>query len=381
MGVYTRPDSAYYYLLLNGYTDGHGNPLREKTSVRKDADTALQRRDDRALAEQLFYARMHELAREGGGGVIKREKIAFDTFLDWWETHKLPQRRGREREALVLPRLRAAFGRRLLSSIDRHAAEEYITERLATPTVIRQGEHTRSVTAGPNTVNREVDLLKTILQSAVPKYLEASPLYGMKRLRTVTPKRRLMTEAEESQLLAVMEDDDKALFLIALDSLVRLADCLDLTWGDDRKDRLWVSDPKAGGGFEVPLSKRSRKALDAIKPKAKDLNTSAYIFARRRVAKTERDRRGSIQKMLRMYCRLANNLPYGRVRGGLTFHWATRRTGATRMLTRHVDVGTVQKVGRWKNPDVVLGIYHELIDDKAHAAVESVGRRKRRQAS
>lgn len=100
----------------------------------------------------------------------------------------------------------------------------------------------------------------------------------------------------------------------------------------------------------------------------------AYLFPRRRKARTEASRRSGIKNMLARYCQEAD-IPYGRMRGGLTFHWATRRTGATRMLTRKVDPGTVQKVGRWKNPDIVLGIYHELIDEKAIAAVESVGPR------
>jgi hypothetical protein len=68
-------------------------------------------------------------------------------------------------------------------------------------------------------------------------------------------------------------------------------------------------------------------------------------------------------------------VPYGRAAGGLTFHWATRRTGATRMLTRRIDPGTVQKVGRWKTAAVVLRIYHELLDDQAQRAVESVSQK------
>jgi hypothetical protein len=44
------------------------------------------------------------------------------------------------------------------------------------------------------------------------------------------------------------------------------------------------------------------------------------------------------------------------------------------MLVNQVDLGTVQKLGRWKTADVVLGIYHELIDAHARRAVESVGR-------
>lgn len=64
MGVYTRPDSKYYYLRLDGYRDGRGYQLREKTPVRADATSAIQRRDNHRLAEQLFHRRMTQLAEQ-----------------------------------------------------------------------------------------------------------------------------------------------------------------------------------------------------------------------------------------------------------------------------------------------------------------------------
>lgn len=373
MGIYARPDSPFYWMLLDGHTDGHGNPLRERTKLRRDGPTPTLRRDARAQADVVYHERMLALTRAEGAHPAKKLAISFTQFVAWFRAHVLPHRRGREREEEILPRLLAFFGELPLTAIDRARASEYATQRLQTPTVIRQQRRTkaRRVKAGPSTVNREVDLLKCILQAAVPKYLASSPLFGMKRLDTRTPKRRLMTADEEARLLKVMTPTDAALFLIALDSLVRLSDILDVTWADDHGTSLWIADPKVGGGFDVPLSTRARQALDRIKPRR---NLSQPIFARRRVAKTARDRRNGIRQMLERYCaRATPPIPFGRRNGGLSFHWATRRTGSTRMLTRGVDVGTVQKVGRWKTPTVVLGIYHELIDDKARAAVETVG--------
>jgi hypothetical protein len=374
MAVYVRKDSPNFWVLLEGHADASGNSLKEPTKIRIDAPTPQQRKDNRSLAEAHYHTRMTELAAEHSDRTVRRQSILFSVFLTWWEKHKLPTRRGKEREAIILPRFRQAFGHLPITAITRHRVSEWITERLATATVIEQKGHRREVKATASTVNREVDTLKAILQAAVPTYLEVSPLYGMKRLPSLTPRRRLLTAEEETRLLAIMEPDDKALFLLGLDGLVRLSDCLDVRRADDHKTAIWIADPKTGGGFDVPVSTRLRKALDAIKGKAE------YYFARRRVAKTERDRRGAIRQMLEMYCRKATPpIPYGRKAGGITFHHATRRTGATRMLTSGHDLGTVQKVGRWKDPTVVISIYHELIDDKARAAVESVGKKPRRQ--
>lgn len=381
MGVFTRPDSRYYYLRLEGYTDARGNKLREKTKIRSDADTPQQRKANRALAEQLYHARMTELARTDHELPEKRPRITLNAYLDtWYVPHALPTHRGAERERSALPHLRAAFGERTLEQIDRAAVSAWITKRLTTGHVIAAGPRTKARTLpppSPSTVNREIDVLKGILQSAVPKYLAASPLYGMKRLHAPTPKRRLMSEDEERRLLAVLSPEDRAFVLVGLDALARLSDILDLKATDDHGDRLWIADPKTGGGFEVPISTRLRKALDALPEDGRE-----YLFPSRRVAKTERDRRNGVRQMLERACAQADPpIPYGRAAGGLTFHWATRRTGATRMLSRNVPVATVQKVGRWQDPGVVLGIYHELIDDDARQAVEAVGPPTRRARS
>lgn len=373
MAVFTRPDSPFYQLWLEGHVDERGRPRREPTKIRRDAATPDQRRDNRAAAERLYHTRMHELA-VGAMDPTAKPPILFAEFAAWFTSHVLPKRRGKEREAELMRPLVKWFGSMLLSAIDRTRVEEYTTARLETPTLIKGKTRTkaRAVQAGPKTINREVDLLKGIMQAAVPKYLDASPLYGMKRLLTTTPKRRVLGEDEEVRLLKVMTPDDRAYFLIGLDTLARLSDITDLKLSDDHGDRLWIADPKTGGGFYAPISKRLRKALDAMPAPAED---QVYLFPRRRHASTDRDRRSGVRQMLERYCAIADPpIAYGRVHG-LTFHWATRRTAASRMLSRGVPLATVQKVGRWKDATVPLSIYHELIGDDDRQAVETISRR------
>lgn len=366
MGVYKRDDSPYWHVWLETAPKGR---QRMRTDVRIGT-TPQTFKESKRLAELVYHAEMGKRALRNHDLPEAKDRITFARFAPWWTEHRLPHRRGADREREILPRLVAFFGPYELRAITPPVVHEYVTQRLKTPTVISKKKRTagRTVNASPATVNREIDLLKALLQAAKPTYLDVSPLFGMPRLRTATPKRRIMTEDEERRLLAVMTAEDRALFLIGLDSLVRLSDILDIKHSDRRGNKLWIADPKANGGYWLPLSTRAAAALDAVKTGPSD-----YVFGRRRIARTERDRRNGIRQMLERYCAQADPpIPFGRKQDGLTFHWATRRTGATRMLTRNVDPGTVQKIGRWKTADVVLGIYHELIDSKAEEAVNSV---------
>lgn len=372
MAVFTRRDSAWFWLYLEPLALGERG-LKERTQIRADAK-GQQLKDNRALAEAQYHKRMAERVR----GTIREERpsITFEAFVAWFKVHRLPHRKGRVRDEEIIDRLVLVFGGYPIAAITpKLVHEKWITPRRTTPTTIAKGHRTaaRVIQASDSTINREVDTLKCVLSAGAPEYYERSPLYGMKRLKTITPKRRLLEPDEERRLLLVMTPADRALFLIGLDGLVRFSDILDLKWSDYHDNRFWVADPKAGGGFAVPASARVRKAL-----KAMPRTSAEYIFAHRRHAETEHDRRSAFRNALRRYCERARpKVPYGRAIGGITFHWATRRTGATRMLTRGVDPGTVQKVGRWKTAGLVLDIYHELLDDKARDAVEVVGKRAR----
>ncbi len=113
----------------------------------------------------------------------------------------------------------------------------------------------------------------------------------------------------------------------------------DLRWDDVSPTHITLRDSKTGP-YQVPLAHRAKAALKALPRKG------AYVFPHRRQAKTERDRRGAVRLMLRRACTRAK-LPYGRTMGGVTFHTATRASGATRMLRAGVDPRTVQAVGNW----------------------------------
>lgn len=358
MGIYQRDDSPYWWMLLE--RPGR-KALRQSTGVLVDGGTEVQTKDNRRLAQAVYAAALGDVVRERHQLPAKRpaEVHTWGQWSEWYETHVISKLRGQEREKEILAQLRSVFAELPLDRVTREKASEYMTARLAGG-------------AGARTVNREIDTLKSTMRVAAEhRKIDTSPLAGMPRLKVVKPRRRLVTPAEEARLLPCLGPVDRAIYLIATDSLVRLGDVLDLRKTDVKGGMVYVADPKdpqQSEPYRVPLSKRAREALKALPP-----SDGEYLFPSRRIAATERDRRHTIAQALRRACKRAG-LKYGRKAGGITFHWATRRTGATRLIQTGVDVSTVQELGHWATADLVLEIYSEGSTAAAKQAVEVGGR-------
>ena len=365
MPLYRVPNSPFWIMRLP--RPGQRRPLCESTKILHSPSTTTQAKENRALAERAMNARMGDLARERYDlppAAAEPDPEKMGAWLTWYETHVVSTHRGAERERETLKRLRAEFGTLPLPEITRARVAEWMTARAKTVTPSTG----RPVSA--STINREVDILKAVLRSAAQHgKLEASPIAGMTRLHTITPTRRILTRDEEARLLAaIRQPEDRALFLMGLDTLCRLGDCLDLRRDDDHGTTLWIRDPKAGGGYAVPVSSRLRTALDACPTDGHE-----YYFTRRRLGDANKSR-NSVRQMLEHACaRTDPPIPFSRAAGGITWHWATRRTAATRMLQAGVDMATVQRAGHWASPSVVLGIYAGVDDARLREAVEGIG--------
>jgi integrase len=196
----------------------------------------------------------------------------------------------------------------------------------------------------------------------------------MKRLKTVGRRRRLLKREEETRLLKVATDpQDRALIILGLDTLQRLGDLLDVS-RDDR-DGIWldIRDTKNNTANRVPLSARAEAALDAIP------DDGPFYFSKFRKAVKPRDWRGSVNQRLEKLCALCvPPVPFG-LKAGVTFHGATRKTGATRLAVEQgKPLAAVQKLGGWKDETVLLSIYNEAQTDDLLALV---GRKKTRKTA
>ena len=200
MGLFKRPESKFYWLYLET------TRRREPTKILL-GDTASQRKDNKALALEVYHERMRETARGVHRLPVERPAIRFTAYATTYATDVIALRRGAQRELEMLQPLRLFFADRLLSLIDADLVRTYMAQRKAQP----------------RTVNREVDLLKGMLRDAVPKYLKVSPIVGLKRIKVSPLKRRLLAPAEEKRLLAVCEDpQDTAILVLGIDTMMRL---------------------------------------------------------------------------------------------------------------------------------------------------------------
>lgn len=355
MGIYRRADSPYYWMRLR--TRGC-----QSTGILVDASTAAERAQLKRDAEDVYRAAMTAHAKAAHGLTAPlTQTISVRDYATWFDRHVISRRRGKVRDREILKHLIAWFGASPLTAITRASVQEYISHRLTCrigkPPA--KGRVDRRRTVSPNTVNREVDILKGMLREAVPRYLAANPLAGMRKLRVTPREKAILTAEDEAKLLAVLTPADRALILVALDSLIRLSNAIDLQWADVRPGELVLRDSKTGP-YRVPLSDRAQQAIAALPKRGR------YLFPTRRT----KDPKNTIRLMLRSACKRAG-LRYGRGLG-LTFHTATRASGATRMLRAGVDPKTVQAVGNWKDFRA-MQTYLQTDDRLRREAVNRVG--------
>lgn len=345
MGVYTRPDSPFYWILLERPGE---RPIRTSTAIPIDGGSIPQTRELRRQAQEAYATQMADLARRRfklPGAVHKR---SFREHREWYAAHVSTKKRGVRREISMLKQLGTFFDASDLAAIDHALVREWRTHRIA------------QVSA--STVRREEELLKHLLTTAVPKYLESNPLRGLQRIRVVDADTRIFTPDEEARLLKALETaEDRALILGALDTLLRLSNIANLTRRQDHTTYLYT-DTKTGA-VKIPISTRFRKALDAL-PQTGESYFPTYA------------KQAQCVRAIRMFeaaCERAK-IPLVRKTGGVSFH-CLRHTGASRMLAAGVDVKTVMEIGGWKNLAVMQRYLHPT-DERKQAAVNLIAAKK-----
>lgn len=344
MGIFQRPDSIYWYV----WVDGAPRP-RVNTKIPIGTEPE-DKKKNRQLAEQVYHRLMGDRARHRFGLALDRPARSFLQQRQWYLEQVSSHKRGQARERSMLKQLGAFFDTSQLAEITQPLAREWRTERR------------KAVSA--STVRREEELLKHLLTTATPTYLERNPLAGLAGIRVADTDTRVLTQSEERRLLlALRTPEDRALVIGALDTLLRLSNIAHLTRRQDHRTYLFT-DTKVGS-VKVPISTRFRRALKAL-PKTGTDYFPTYATA---------DTNNLVTRMFRAACERAK-IPMGRKTGGVSFH-CLRHTGASRMLEAGADVKTVMEIGGWKNLKVMERYLHPT-DERKIAAVESISRGRAR---
>lgn len=357
MGIYKN--GTYWWLWLP--RPGQ-KAIRESTKIPIKAPTPELAKINKQSALDAFAARMGELARTRYALPEPKTDIpTFDAYVtSWYEPHVLPRHKGQEREREILKTLRKAFGTKSLKDITPDLVRAWHTERL------------KKVVA--STINRETNVLKTVLAAAVPSVFPVSPLHKMKRLRETPREPVLLTRPNERKLLKELTPTYRALVLVGLDCLVRQGSILNLKWSEVSADHLLIADPKGGKSYRVPTSPRVNAALKKL-PK-----TDAFVFPELRIGATRYARYNKIRLVLRRACERAG-VPWSKKEGGITFHGATRHTGASRAINEgKASPYTVQAIGGWKDARMLARYVHPTEEGKV-AAVRAIAGQKLRRRS
>ena len=342
-----------------------GKTVRASCKERVQHPTAADRRAAKKRAEATAVQLRAAFAQDKHAGFVPAapDMPTLAAFLPRWEAEWGRLQRGYDgRINYRLRSLEAVFGHLPLTAITPDVVHTWRVGRLASGTA-------------PRTVNRDVDLLKSVLAKGVPVYYPESPLRLMPRLKAAPAVIPTLTREDEEKLLAGLDAEDKAIFLVALDALVRLGDVLSLQWEDVNliESTIRVNESKTGRTYHVPLSERAAKALGVLRMDLVSVTVSAgYVFPN--AGGDTKQATNSYTQRLKRVCAKAG-VRYGRKQGGLTFHAATRHTGATRMAAAGVDLRTIQEVGGWANLSMLQKYVHPA-SQALRDAVEKVGGEK-----
>jgi hypothetical protein len=377
MSLLKRPGSPFWY--ISHRFDGDAKPTRVSTRIPHTAGSREQTRDNYRAAQNLeskFILKDPATWERLMGAPLQAQGETFAEYLVYWREHFQPEHAGSRSEDYRLAWWIIKLGAMPMGAITEDVMITLRTERLAT----RRAGTRPYPFPKPQTVNREVSIIQAIIAGAARlqrvidpetgKPLRVSPLALLEPLK---PKGEAiptaLTAEDEDRLLDVITDPtDRALLLMGIDTLQREGDLLDFERKHDKGRWLFFPDVKNGSLHRAPCSSRLRAALDAVPV---DPTDPEHVFARRRHA-VKHNRPAVIARLFQKYCKAAG-VTYGRKHAGVTWHRATRATGATRLSANGYGRDVIKKLGGWKS-DSQPGRYIVPEEELLQRAVEDMDR-------
>ncbi|HWE22977.1 MAG TPA: site-specific integrase, partial [Myxococcales bacterium] len=271
------------------------------------------------------------------GRYFERTKPSKITVEDAWTAYKPISER--DNDTWLSERGRAShllrhLGKKLAASLTVKEVDEYRTKRL--------GETTRRKSApAPATLDKEVELLKRILNYAVAcGDLKSNPVADVKLLRKPNVRRSVLDEAAFEKVLAKAEPHVKPILLVAFDTGMRRSEVVGLKWSQvDLKAgvvKLAAEETKTEEPRTIFLTSRVREALSSMPRYLK----SEWVFTNPETNKAWND----VRKMFR---RAADAAGFP----GLWFH-DLRRSFVTNARRHGVPESVVMKMSGHKTRSV-----------------------------
>lgn len=298
----------------------------------------------RTKAEAVLWAHQREAELTGA----RLPDHTLDDALDRYAREKAPALAGARWAAGKIRNLRAyALARKPLASLAAHDIAQWRDERLSGPRLKGDG------VVAPSTVNRELNLLRSVLEAARRDWgwLRVNPMADVKRPKNPPSRRRRITDAEVTAIckgLGYVEGPPETLsqrvalaFLFALETAMRGGEILRLRWKHVAPRHVHLPKTKNGDARDVPLSLRAREIL-ALLPQEVD-----PVFGLKDAQKDSLFRAGKARAKLR----------------GLNFH--DSRSEAIWRLSKKLDVLELARMVGHRDLKSLLFYYDASADELA----------------
>ena len=302
-------------------------------------------------AEQAEAVIMNQVFQQAYGFEAKPdqnfEDFVVETFLPYSEANK----KSFYCDVLVCRVLVKAFRGKSLRQITPSMIESFKQEFLNTPTK-RGGK--RSMT----TVNYHLSVLSKIFSLATDaEIVESNPCRKVKKFRLNNQRMRVLSEEEETRLMAALEDNELVgqIVTVALHTGMRRGEIFNLKWFDVDFNR---------GFIQVRESKSNKKRLIPMNSTVKTLlkerkRESEYVFPSPKTS-------GKLDNIKRSFRRAVEKAEIKE----FCFH-DLRHTAATRMADAGADAFTLMKI--LGHSDIrMTARYTHATDSAVRRAVENL---------
>ena len=310
MNLYRRRDSPYWWADLRRYG------LGQVSTKQADRDMA-ERATINYLAEN--HATLPQLA-----GTITE---LCNRYLAWSRTNHTDKVYIRNKHLLAL-------------FLAHCRAETHVGQ--ITAGTIEDFKATRRVR--PATINRDLNTIRHLFKQAVDwGYLRDSPARSVKRMRAQRPIPRFYSQKEIKSILDASEEPWRSIWLVALNTGMRLGEICGLTWKDIKDGHIRVLASKEGREKHIPVSVQLAGILGQIQRNGDRIVPSSPA--------------GISMKFRRLT---------GRLGIGGSFH-TLRHSVATHLLLQGVPIQVVSRLLGHASISTTSIYSHALAEHLAHA--------------
>ncbi len=335
MGLYRRGQTWWMRFTYRG------------RQIRKSTETS-----NRKLAEKIYHKVLGEIAEGKWFERLPGEEKTFAEMISKYlkehsEKNKTPKSCIRDRQ--LANHLNSYFGDLLLTEITPKTISEYKAKR-------------RDEGASPRTINYELALMSHAFNLAIKEWewLKDNPVSKVSKEKVNNMRERWLTLEEEEKLLNTSPKWLQELIIFSLETGLRQGEILNLQWPqvDLFRKTITILEQKNRGKDTIPLNERALEVLKA-KAKVRHIKTN-YVFH------NNNGNRIGVGNLLRAFYLATKR---ANLKG---FRWHDlRHTFATRLVQAGVDLYSVQKLGRWKNIQMVMRYAHHH-PESLRAGVEAL---------